>query len=250
MRKCSSAARLIGTMLAACIISGCTKTGPIPLGDGSPSFKTAQAALASGVPDLALQVCDRLLRASPRSPDVLVCKGNALSGLGRNVEATTSFSSALNVMPNFPDALIGLGRLRLTTDPVLAEQMFMNALKQQPRNPIALNDLGIARDLQGRHTDAQTAYAEAVAAAPDSRAPQVNLALSLALSGRASEASRMLQPFADQPNASARERHDYAAALAMSGHSDQATQYLRPELSGVQLDSALTGFRAMPLATP
>ena len=32
---------------------------------------------------------------------------------------------------------------------------------------VALNDLGIARDLQGRHTDAQTAYREALGVNPD-----------------------------------------------------------------------------------
>ena len=49
---------------------------------------------------------------------------------------------------------------------------------------MALNDLGIARDLQGRHTDAQTAYRSALGVDPDMRAAQVNLALSLAMSGQ------------------------------------------------------------------
>ena len=236
-------------MLAFALLAGCTRTGPVPLGDGSPSLKTAQTALASGVPELALQICSKLIVKFPRSPDVQTCYGNALSGLGRNVEAASSFTTALDITRNYPDALIGLGRLRLTTDPVSAEQMFMNALKQQPRDSIALNDLGIARDLQGRHKDAQMAYAEAIAAAPDSRPPQVNLALSMALSGRAGEATRMLQPLADQPSASARERHDYAAALAMAGHSDQAARYLQPELTGPQVETALNGFRAMPIQT-
>lgn len=246
MRMTTSAAALF----AAALLAACNASGPTPLGDGTPSLKTAQTALASGVPDLAFQICSKLILTSPRSPDVLVCNGNALTGLGRNVEAAASFSTALQYVPNFPDALIGIGRLRLTTDPATAEQMFMNALKQKPRDSVALNNLGIARDLQGRHKDAQMAYAEAIAAAPDARAPQVNLALSLALSGRAAEATRMLQPLADEPNATVRERHDYAAALAMAGRSDQAARYLQPELTGTQLDTALTGYRAMPIATP
>lgn len=245
MLNCTCVPAILGLLLA----TACTRTGPTPFGDGTPSLKTAQTALASGVPDLAYQICSKLVINFPRSPDVQTCNGNALSGLGRNVEAANSFAAALDIMRDYPDALIGLGRLRLTTDPASAEQMFMNALKQQPRDSVALNDLGIARDLQGRHKDAQMAYAEAIASAPESRPPQVNLALSLALSGRAGEATRMLQPLADQPSASARERHDYAAALAMSGHSDQAARYLQPELSSAQVETALTGFRAMPIET-
>ncbi len=241
--------RGVPALIAVMLVAACTRTGPTPLGEGTPSLKTAQTALASGVPDLAYQICSKLTVSNPRRADIQTCNGNALSGLGRNVEAASAFMAALTLTPEYPDALIGLGRLRLSTDPVSAERMFTSALKHQPRDPIALNDLGIARDLQGRHNDAQMAYAEAIAAAPDSRAPQVNLALSLALSGRAGEATRMLQPFADQPSATARERHDYAAALAMAGHSDQAARYLQPELNGQQVETALNGFRAMPAVT-
>ena len=49
---------------------------------------------------------------------------------------------------------------------------------------MALNDLGIARDLQGRHTDAQMAYRQALGISPEMSAAQVNLALSLAMGGQ------------------------------------------------------------------
>lgn len=216
------------------------------IGAGTPSLSTAQTALASGAPELALRICGTLLEKGQRGADVLVCQGDALAALGRNGEAGASFAAALAANPGLPGALIGVGRLRLATDPVDAEKLFLQALTKQPRNPIALNNLGIARDLQGRHQDAQTAYSEAIGAAPDLRAPQVNLALSMALGGRAAEASRLLRPLADQPNATSRERHDFAAILAMEGRSAEAAHYLQPELSGPPLEDALTGFRALP----
>lgn len=219
------------------------------LGTGTPSLSTAQTALASGAPEFALKICSTLLEKGQRGPDVLICQGNALTTLGRNGEADSSFSAALAADPGSLEALTGVGRLRLATNPAEAERLFLLVLAKQPRNPVALNDLGIAQDLQGRHQDAQAAYGEAIGAAPDLRAPQVNLALSMALSGRPTEASRLMRPIADQPTATPRERHDFAAILVMEGRSDEAVGYLQPELSGPQLERALTGFRSIPAGT-
>jgi Flp pilus assembly protein TadD len=216
------------------------------LGTGAPSLNTAQTALANGAPEFALQICTTLLENGQRGPDVLVCQGNALTALGRNGEAGSSFAAALVAQPGSLEAMIGVGRLRLATNPIEAERLFLQVLAKQPRNPVALNNLGIARDLQGRHQDAQAAYGEAIGAAPDLRAPQVNLALSMALSGRAGEASRLMRPIADRPSATPRERHDFAAILAMEGRSDEAARYLQPELSGLPMEHALAGFRSMP----
>ncbi len=241
MRTCGKLAGLtLMVLVAAC--------GPRQerLGEGNPSLATAQTALASGAPDLALRICVALAESGQRGVDILVCQGNALTAMGRNGEAGAAFEAALDIDRTSTDALIGKGRLRLATDPADAERLFLLSLSRSPRNSVALNNLGIARDLQGRHQDAQTAYSEAIAAAPQSRPPQVNLALSMAMSGRASEASRILRPMAEQPNATPRERHDFAAVLAMDGRPDEAVQYLQPELSGTKLDDAITGFRAVP----
>ena len=68
--------------------------------------------------------------------------------------------------------------------PGRAEELLLLALAQNPREAAVLNNLGIARDLQGRHAEAQKSYGEAIAANPSMRAAQVNLALSMALSGQ------------------------------------------------------------------
>ena len=102
--------------------------------------------------------------------------------------------------------LLGLGRLRLATDPKQAEALFLAALAQNPRNAVALNDLGIAQDLDGRHSEAQTSYAAATGADPDMRAAKVNLALSMALQGRTADAARLLGPVAASPGATAPRR--------------------------------------------
>ena len=213
---------------------------------GSPSLATARVALSSGAPDVALNICVGLLAKRSTDAGLLACRGDALTAMGRYAEALDAYQAALASNSGSAEAQIGLGRLRLATDPAAAEILFLSALTNDPRNAAALNNLGIARDLQGRHKDAQLAYAEAIAAAPDLRAPQVNLALSLAMSGRAGEALRILRPIGERSDATTRERHDLAAVLAINGKQEEAARLLRPELNGAQVDEAMTGFQALP----
>ena len=212
---------------------------------GTPSLSTARVALSGGSADVALSICDRLLDKRPKESGLLACRGDALAAMGRNAEATGAYELALVADGKSVPAKIGLGRIRLASDPAAAEALFLDALVRDPRNPTALNNLGIARDLQGRHADAQTAYAEAIGAAPEMRAAQVNLALSLAMSGRAGEGVRILRPIAGRADATARERHDLAAVLAMDGKPEEAVKLLRPELDGAQTDEAVVGFRSL-----
>jgi len=227
------------------IMGGCASGGPA-LRTGAPSFPTAQAALASGAPDLALRICGGLLASSPRSTDLLTCQGDALSALGRVTEAEASFRQALRLDAGAEGALIGLGRLSLAERPAEAEALFLQVVERRPRNAVALNDLGIARDLQGEHAAAQAVYGRAIAAAPDLRAAQVNLALSLALSGRGEEAVRLARPIADAPGATIRERHVLAAVLGMAGQTAEAVRLLQPDLPAQQVEEALEGYKALP----
>jgi Flp pilus assembly protein TadD len=234
-------------VLASCVLSACSQSGPLPL-TGQPSLHTAQAALETGAPDMALNICSRLVSEGRGNATVFVCQGDALAALGRPAEADTSYTQALALDPRSIGGLVGLGRLRLATDPARAEQLFMQALAQNPRAAAALNDLGIARDLQGRHAEAQQAYGAAIAADPDMRAAQVNLALSVGLQGRPDEAVRLMQPLVGRADTTARERHDLAAVLAMDGRVAEATRLLSPDLQGADLDAAIAGYRALLVA--
>ena len=239
-----SAKPILLTLLLASTLGGCARTDAVVA--GQPSLDTARVALANGSTGLALNICNGLLAQRPNSAGLLVCRGDALTAMGRNAEAITAYEAALRSDSKWADAKVGLGRIALATDPARAEAFFLDALTSNPRNSIALNDLGIARDLQGRHADAQVSYGEAIAAAPDLRAPQVNLALSLALTGRASEAVRIMRPIGSRENATVRERHDLAAVLTMDGHPDEAATLLRRDMDGAQVDQAISGFQALP----
>ncbi len=202
----------------------------------------ADAALRGGSPELALQIAGGILTRYPGNEAALLTQGEALTALGRTEEAAVSFQQALVANPGSVGGNIGLGRIRLATDPVGAEGLFLEALQREPRNAVAFNDLGIARDLQGRHAQAQAAYRQALGVAPDMTAAQVNLALSLAMSGQSKDAVQLLRPLANGPGASRQTRHDLAAVLTMAGDKAEAARILSQDLAPNEVEQALDAF--------
>ena len=81
-----------------------------------------------------------------------------------------------------------------------AEIAFRKAIERAPKDAAALNNLGIALDLQDRHDEAQAAYQAALTRRPSMTAAQVNLGLSLALAGATDRAVAILQPLASDPS--------------------------------------------------
>ena len=224
------------------LLAGCTGGAASQLGTGQPGLGVARAALRGGAPRVALQVADGLLSKNPKNIDALIVQGDALTTLGHLDDATKSFTTVLALDPASVQGHVGLGRIRLASNPAAAEALFLEALQRDPRNTIALNDLGIARDLQGHHTAAQRAYSRALGIDPDSHATQVNLALSLAMSGHADRAQRLLQPLASEPGASRKLRHDLAAVLAMGGKQAEARRILSADLSPQEVQQALQDY--------
>ncbi len=208
-------------------------------------LKVADAALQGGDPDMALHVADAVLAHDPTDVEALVREGDALAALGREDEAALSYQHALALRPGSQEARIGLGRIRLKTDPAEAERLFAEVVAAHPNEVAALVDRGIALDLQGQHQAAAASYRAALAVQPDDTAAEVNLALSLALAGHARQAVAMLQPLAESGTASRRVQDDLAVALAMSGQTEAASNVLSPELNQNQIATAIAGYRAL-----
>jgi Flp pilus assembly protein TadD len=211
----------------------------------APSLHLADAALLGGAPTIALRISDELLAKNPRNVSALVRRSSALIALGRAGEAATSLSKAIEIDPKDTKTLIGLGRLRIVQDPAAAEALFARAIILDPQDAIGLSNLGVARDLQGRHAAAQEAYRMALGVDPTSVPAQVNLGLSMALSGDPSAAVRLLQPLAAAPDAAPRIRQNLALALALSGRRNEASAVLGHDLPSDQVRSALDGFAAL-----
>jgi Flp pilus assembly protein TadD len=204
-------------------------SGFSPRGDFAkrpPSLRIAKAALDSGAPELALRVAELELAKNPTDVSALVARGDALYALGKRDQAELAYRAAIKLDPVAPAALVGLGRTLAQSDPGAAEAAFLAALSHEPDNVIALNNLGVVRDLQGRHADAQEAYSHAISVAPTSADVQINLGMSLALSGRTSEASRLLHDVASDPVARQAWRKELVSALTLAGDGAWARQEL------------------------
>jgi Flp pilus assembly protein TadD len=113
-----------------------------------------------------------------------------------------------------------------------------------------MNDLGVARDMQAHHAQAQEAYRKALAISPDLASARQNLGLSLALSGKADEGATLIGQVVKDGNADRRARDNLALALAVSGHAGEADKMLREELSPRDASAALAGYRAVSASVP
>jgi Flp pilus assembly protein TadD len=236
--------RMIALVIVA-LLAACAQHRQ-DLADRPPSLKVAETAMESGNPQVALQICAGWVTREPGNLEAVTCQGDALAALGRREEAEAAFQGAAKTWPDSTQVSMGLGRLRLASDPLAAETLFQRVVDREPTNAAAWNDIGIARDLQGRHAQAQEAYGRALGAVPGMRAAEVNLALSMAMSGRAEEAVQRLRSLAADPNASPRLRHDLAAALAMANHPEEAARLLRGDLRPEEIEQAIAGYRALP----
>jgi len=79
---------------------------------GTPSLRVADAALAGGMPQTALQVTRGVLEGDPRNVPALMKQAEALSAMGQSDTAAECYDRVLAVQPNQAEALRGLGRLR------------------------------------------------------------------------------------------------------------------------------------------
>lgn len=232
-----------GPLIILLLLVACGRTAT-DMSSLQPGVDVAQAALRGGSPETALQIAGHVLASDPGNESALVVQGDALTELGRLDEAHASYVAALQRNPESVAAEIGLGRLSLSSDPAKAEALFLEASHHDPRSFTALNDLGVARDLQGRHVAAQEAYRQALGLNPQDSAAEVNLALSMAMSGQAEQAVGMLRPLATSPGASRKLQHDLAAALTMAGDRDEASRILSADLTPEQVRQALDAYAA------
>ena len=212
---------------------------------GNVNLSLADTALADGAPRLALQVSQAVLATHPGDVQALLRQGDAQYALGELEEASQSYKQALKIRPGSMDAMLGLGRVTLVTDPAGALAWFDKLLALLPENQAARTDRGVALDLLGRHAAAQAEYRRVIAEGTSADGAKVDLGLSLAMSGDAESGVRILRPIASAPDASARVREDLAVALTLAGHMREAGEILLTQMSAEQARKAIAAYRAL-----
>jgi Flp pilus assembly protein TadD len=236
------------------VVTGCATGSDPGSAAGANALNVADAAISDGNPSMALSVSKSVLQENPRNVQALIHEGNAYYALQRCADAIAAFQLALKLDPASSAAETGTGRCLLKTDAIGAEAALFRAVQDDPSNDAAWDDLGVARDLEGKFAAAIPAFQQALLTDPGSIPAEVNLGLSLALAGNSKAALQYLGPLAAGPNATARIRENYAAALVSSGRDKEAQQVLSLDLPAAQIDQAMAALQVvfeqrLPMAT-
>jgi len=156
---------------------------------GAPADPEIRANLAvvlqaSGQLEPALAACSAALQIRPDYPEALNTRGNILRGLRRLEAALADYERALALRPSYPDALSNrasvLVRLGLPAAALASTEL---ALRTAPGFAPAWNNRGIALVALGRYQEALDSYAHATQLNPSYGDAYFNQALCLLLQG-------------------------------------------------------------------
>ena len=183
------------------------------------------------------------LGSSPRNFDALIGAGKASLALGDGQAAAGFFGRAEEVWPASPMPQAGMGAaLALEGNGSGALQYFARATQLGATQSMIGADRGLAYDLIGQHAQAQADYRAALSATDGDEARR-RLALSLAITGKKSEALSMLSPLMARGDAAgARTR---AFVLALSGDINGAKSAIDAAMPGSGSNMAYF-FRKLP----
>jgi tetratricopeptide (TPR) repeat protein len=125
-------------VVAAVLLSCCFTVAQSADGVGS-----ITSALRAGKPDEALQLLQPELEQNPRSPQLWVLRGIALSGKGDKKEALEAFRRALSLSPDYLPALEGAAQIEYETGGKEAVPLLERVLQLHPGEPTSHAMLGV-----------------------------------------------------------------------------------------------------------
>ena len=203
-----------------------------------PNLVAAQEVVPPPTPNAdALAVQVRVLAANPRNLDALITAGELSTTLGDAAAAMGFFGRAEIVSPDNPRMLAGkAGALVLLERPGEALQLYDQAERAGVAMDPYLAQRGLAYDLIGRPDLAQHDYRRALARSPNDEVVR-RLALSLGISGKADEATALLDPLLRRSDRGAWRAR--ALILAMGGDADGAQKITTNMIPG---GAAMTPF--------
>ena len=135
---------------------------------GAADLRVADAAMASGMPQTALSVTREILSGRSAQRRRRCCaRAKRLLAMGQARRGRGMLPAVLAIDPTVGRRAPRPGPGRLAMGQAQeAETVFRKAIELAPNDAAALNNLGIALDLQDRHDEAQAAYQAALAQRP------------------------------------------------------------------------------------
>ncbi|MEO6432547.1 MAG: hypothetical protein ABIO29_01025 [Sphingomicrobium sp.] len=202
-------------LLAAIAVSTLGVAAPLAAqGSYSPYNETATAALARYV---------RALSVTPRDFTLLISAGRAALEVGDVQAAAGFFARADEEQPKGWQPQAGMGAVAVANgEPLAALPYFTRAQQLGASLPNYGADRGLAYDLLGRQSEAQSDYRAAQAGA-DRDTATARLALSLAISGKRDEALAVLVPLMAKRDPAGGRARAFVLALAGDATAARAT---------------------------
>jgi Flp pilus assembly protein TadD len=147
------------------------------------SYQQGLKYLNSGDYGQAVKAFQQALAANPQAAETYYYLGLAYDAQGDQDKAIKSITTALRLKPNFPEAQVALGQIYNLQgrnflrqgNPAKAEAVLKEAVALDPKNDVALNNLGVALGQQGQFTQSLSALKRSVALNPDNNQAQFNL---------------------------------------------------------------------------
>jgi Flp pilus assembly protein TadD len=152
----------------------------------------AKRAFDEGGNAQAAELFDEFVSLVPGRADVLNALGVALNRLGRYQEAEQRFREAIDIDPEYADALVNLASL-LQANPAAAEPLLRRALKINPKYPGARAILGLMLLSSGQEHEARIAFRKAQKVSPRDHVALLGLAHIARVEGRFEEAESLLK---------------------------------------------------------
>ncbi len=223
-------------LLAAC-------AGPQSSTSNVPTVRLAHAAMASGDLVLAESIYAKASAAAPSEADVQLSYADALLRLGKISQARNVLLSHLKTVHDARPLHGPLGAIYvLQGDAAAAITELDAAAAADPDNTRWIVDKAIALDLLARHAEAQALYRQAIAIDPDDVIAANNFAVSLALSGKNSEAASVMGPLAERSDLPQRVMLTGAVLRAANGENISGA---REAMGPGEYDHALQLAKAM-----
>jgi Flp pilus assembly protein TadD len=199
--------------------------------------------LTSGQYDRAYKLLDTIAENNPSSTVAVLALGDAYFRQGAFLKASASYQKAIDLRAR-QEGWLGLGKVELArNNPDAALSKFQKVLAQKQNDVEALNGMGIAYDISGRHDVAQAFYKRVLALAPSNKQAHNNLSLSLALNGKPLVALARIAELSRSNLSDKTIRQNLAIIQYMSGYAKQA---LRTAMLDLTESQAQQNFKTLP----
>lgn len=234
MKLLTRHAGLIGCLLlAACSHSPATVDRQLAVAD---------IEVQNGQEESALPQLIELNQRYPNNPAVLLRLARTHEALGRETAAIEFYKKIIGINHDSKDGWMGLVKIYMRRKPETALTILENMVKLYPDDPHIVDDYGVALDLNGHYAEAQAEYKRAIQIDPSMVSPEVNLGLSIGLSGDVYKGLAIIKPYAITGDAAPRTRENYALLLIAADHVEEAKVVL---ISYLPPDAAAAKFRKL-----